>query len=188
MSAYKLMEPRDIIEVGFETNPFFKFYENNAREYPVRRSDGTTENIASMRFLQNVLQGNINPDNLPQTAYEISNHFLMLSRELVWENIRIEKYPNYPSRQKCLWLLKNQDQIERWKKILKLEPRSYSIVKVKATGRAIEVDSSHLPSDSEPLPTWYEKAYKYWEGAVTEDPLKEFLFVGKIKVTEVTHA
>jgi hypothetical protein len=184
-SPHEVMNRGDAIEVGKSTNPFFGFYENWTRTYPVRMKDGTTQHLPAIQFLRNVFEGNLTPDNLPKTALETARHFLMLARELVWENVRLLQAPDAPSRQRCIWLLKTPEEARKWVGILGFQRGCYSIVRVRATGKALDVDSNLLAADSEPLSKWYEKAGMYWHGETSASPMMETLFEGKLEVTEI---
>lgn len=184
-SAHDLMRRGDIIEVGGHISPFFRFYESYARMYPVRQQDGSVLNVPAIAFLNGVKDGSITSDNLPVTAWEISRHFMMLARELIWENIRLLEFQCEPSRQRCIWLLENEEQVRQWLRTLGFQPMTHWVVKVRATGRALKVDSRILAGDSEPLPVWYDRARRYWRGEMTADPHAEVLFAGTLHVEEI---
>ncbi len=65
------------------------------------------------------------------------------------------------------------------------EPGTYWIVKLRASGTALDADGRMLAGESEPLPAWYDKARKYWRGEMSEDPWPEVLFVGTATVEEI---
>jgi hypothetical protein len=44
----------------------------------------------------------------------VARHFVMLARERFWESVRLDKFPDRPSRQRCLCLcpsLENRGQL-----------------------------------------------------------------------------
>lgn len=184
-SAHAIMRRGDVVEVGDLTNPFFRYYETYARTYPVRNPSGEVQPVSAIAFLAHVKDGAINPDNLPLAAWEISRHFLMLAREVVWENIRLQEFPSEPSRQRCIWLVESEEQARFWVQMMGFSPMTYSIVKVRATGHALNTDGRLLAADSEPLPVWYDKARRYWSGEMTEAPHVEILFAGTLRVEEI---
>jgi len=109
----------------------------------------------------------------------------MLARELVWENVRISKFSEAPSREHCIWLIESMDDVIRWLNILGFNPNLYTVVRVRATGNALRVDSNFLAGDSEPLSIWFNKAHSYWGGELTQTPLPEVLFEGRLVVDEI---
>jgi len=127
----------------------------------------------------------IKSDALPEIAYQTANHFLMLARELFWENIRLAEFPDAPSRQKCIWLIESLDDVNRWITAFDFNPVQCSVAKVRATGRALKVDSNNLIGDSDPLPIWYEKARLYWAGTESTNPLPEVVFEGSLVVEKI---
>lgn len=184
-SPHDLMRRGSVIEIGGLTNPFFGLYETYARAYPLRKSNGSTEDVPAIAFLSGVKDGTIKSDNLPLAAWEISRHFMMLARELVWENIRLKEFPDEPSRQRCIWLLENDDQARAWLRTLAFPPNTHWVVKVRASGRALRVDSRFLAEDSELLAVWFDKARRYWRGEITDNPDPEVLFTGTLRVEEI---
>jgi len=186
MSPHPIMRCGDIFEIGGTSNPFFHFYEAYQRSYPVTdTSTGTIQQIPAMKFLRLVKDGTVTATELPTIARDTANHFLMLARELLWENVRLAEFPDAPSRQNCIWLIESMADVTNWISQLGFEQSHYSVVRVRATGKSLKVDSNFLAGDSEPLPVWLEKAHEYWSGMVTQTPLPEVLFVGHIEVDEI---
>jgi hypothetical protein len=138
-----------------------------------------------MKFLRLVKDGTVTSANLPTISSDTANHFLMLSRELLWENVRLVEFPDAPSRQRCIWLIESVADVKNWITRLGFKANRYSVVRVRATGRALNADGNCLAGDSEPLPVWFEKARAYWSSKNTPDPLPEVLFEGRIEVDEI---
>ena len=89
-SPYSPMQPGDVLEIGVQTNPFFHFYEAFQRTYPVTDSaTGKVIQVPAIKFLSSVSNGAVISDALPSIAVETAKHFLMFSRELLWENVRL---------------------------------------------------------------------------------------------------
>lgn len=185
-SPHDLMRLGTTIEIGRSSNPFFGIYETWQRAYGVTdRETGEVSQVPAMRFLRRVQEGSITTDSLPPIAYEVANHFLMLARELVWENIRLSEFPEAPSRQRCIWFTRTLDQARQWPPIMKFQPGTHWIVKLRASGTALDVDGRLLAAESEPLPAWYDMARRYWRGEMSADPWPEVLFVGTVTVEEI---
>jgi hypothetical protein len=185
-SPYRLMQVGDVIDVGSQSNPFFRFYEVHKRTYPV--TDSATKEVyqvPAMKFLSLAQEGTITSSTLPKIARDTANHFLMLARELFWENVRLSEYPDAPSRQRCIWLITSIEDTKAWLKTLKFQPPAYSVVRLCVSGRALHVDGSFLAGDSEPLPVWAEKSRAYWSGKQSSSPQQEVLFEGRVEVLEV---
>src|SRR4029077_20162471 len=99
--------PDQKIEVGNERNPFFKFYETTL-VYPVTNGDtGVLENVNAIEWLFRVRDKTIltSYEMVAAKAVEVSQHYMMLARELVLEQVRLEEFGSEPpSRQTCLYL------------------------------------------------------------------------------------
>lgn len=177
------MQVGERLSVGQEENPFFAFYRKPRFEL-VNGPGGTVELVPAMAFLRRVILGNITPSNLPQTAYDIANHFVMLSRELLWEAIRASDYPEAPSRQRALWLLPDLAAVRHWQARLKHPAeKATQVVEVLATGVVHVCDAALLTGDSEALDDTYRKARDYWSGMIAAQGSEpEILFRGELEV------
>ena len=186
LSPHAIMRRGDVFEIGTTTNPFFRFYEVHQRTYPVTETPtGVVHQVPAMKFLRLVKDGTVTSTDLPTIARDTANHFLMLARELLWENVRLAEFRDAPSRQRCIWLIQSLVDVKRWIEHIGFKVNHYSVVRVRASGRALNVDGNYLAGDSEPLPVWFEKARAYWNGTNTQNPLPEVLFEGRIKVDEI---
>jgi hypothetical protein len=166
------------IEVGKATNPFMGYYDK-ARTYSVKHGN-TTQKIPALKFLREVNKGKIECADIARQAHKIANHYSMLSRELIMEEIRLQIAPTAPSRKTCLWVVDELPLAEYWSK--KIGGTS-QIVKLSLTGCIHRCDAKHLMNESEPLADTYAKAERYWLGQVSKDPLPEILFAGSATVT-----
>jgi Protein of unknown function (DUF2441) len=167
------------IEIGQSHNPFFIFYERTRTE-PVHFED-RIEHFPAINFLHNVKDGKLNCPNLPIIAYNIAKHFQMLSRELVYESVRLEIDRTLPSRQSCLWASYSVEQAADWAR----RCGANSIAKIHVAGRIFEADAALLMADSEPLSTTIARANRYWRGHLSENPELELLIVGHATVLEI---
>ena len=195
-SRHDLMRRGSIIEIGKSSNPFFGFYETWQRSYNVRnKTTGATEAVPPIQFLRRIKDKDITLDDqnvFPQLSLEVARHFMMLARELVWETVRLNELPEAPSRQRCIWLTRTIEQAREWLPRMnldpKLQPQTYWIVSVRATGRALEVDGGFLAGDAELLSVWHEKARQYWRGEKTASPQSEVIFDGTVEVLDIIGA
>jgi len=168
-----------VFTVGHEINPFMGYYDK-ARTYRVNGPEGE-EKVPALRFLRQVKRGRITCHDLPKQAYNIANHYSMLARELIMEEVRRDIAPDAPSRKTCLWVADELSLAAHWQKKLGGTSR---MLKLSLTGVLHRGDAKYLNNESEPLPKTYGKAQRYWEGQMTEDPLPEFLFSGTATVVE----
>ena len=170
-----------VFDVGSNTNPFFGFYEG-VRAYPVQTPNGQVE-VPAIKFLKSVRDGTINCPNLAQIATDIAEHYVMLARELIMEQVRIDIAPDAPSRQRCLWLADTLDEAKNWQARLR---GNGLIASLKLSGTIHRADASHLLGDSEQLATTYARARSNWNGEQSCKPELETLFCGTATVLAIS--
>jgi hypothetical protein len=169
-----------VLNVGAEYTPYFGFYEG-ARTYPVTLENGATVQVPAVKFLKQVQAGNINCQILPTIAAEVAQHYVMLCRELIMEEIRLAEFSGEPpSRQRCLYACESIDEARYWKQFVGL---GSTICELTCKGTTARVDASLLLGDSEPLSVTKDRARKYWRGEASDTPQWETLFVGEAEVT-----
>jgi len=185
-SKYDFLKKGEIIHIGKTFNPFFNYYEIR-KEFPIDWPNGITTRNPAMNFLSLVKAGKINCPDLPNISHEIAEHFMLLARESIFENIRTKDFSDFPSRQRCIWLLRDEGEVAYWWKRLKCKSES-QWVKLSATGKAFYADARFLHGDSEPISQSIAKARKYWRGVVSDIPELEAIFEGELRVLEVLKA
>lgn len=164
-------------EVGNIHNPFFGFYENEIK-YTVSDPSGQIK-VKAIKFLSLVKDGKINCPTLPKTAHEIAEHYIMLVRELIMEEVRKEVAPDAPSRKSCLWVVENIDQARHWVGRLGGNSR---IARLSMDGTIHRADANLMLGDSEPLSRTYANAHSYWQGEMSDSPEPEVIFSGTTTV------
>jgi hypothetical protein len=173
------------ISIRDEHNPFFRFYET-VLEYPT--TDGQTgglTNINAVEWLHRVRQKTIltSYEMLAEKAFEVSQHYMMLARELIMEQIRLEEFGGEPpSRQSCLFV---SDTIEEAKGWIPLLGGQGAVCELICTGTMHRADSRLMVKVSQPLSVTKDKARAYWRGEASADPRMETLFAGDAVVSAV---
>ncbi|WP_088011560.1 DUF2441 domain-containing protein [Gottfriedia acidiceleris] len=107
-------------------------------------------------------------------------------REVILEMVRLQEYPEYPSRLSCLYAAKSYEDSLKWKEIFdSFNRKVLQIVKLRVNGSSFEGDGNLLPKeDGLPFAKKIEQAREYWMGNVKND-LPELLINGKIEVVEI---
>ncbi|MGG0704935.1 DUF2441 domain-containing protein [Bacillus paramobilis] len=107
-------------------------------------------------------------------------------RETIVEMVRLQEYPNYPSRLSCLYAAKSYEDALKWKALFDSYNREVlQIVKLQVIGHCFEGDGSLLPKeDGIPFSQKIEQAREYWKGNIGNE-LPELLINGKIEVVEI---
>lgn len=144
-------------------------------------------------FIQ-ILQGhdtnevlNLNKENT-EVAIKYVDQTIRAIREVIVEMVRLQEYPEYPSRLSCLYAAKSYEDALKWKKLFDSYNRNVlQIVKLRVIGNSFEGDGNLLPKeDGAPFAQKIEQAKEYWKGNVTNE-LPELLINGKIEVVEIIH-
>ncbi|ENQ3079566.1 DUF2441 domain-containing protein [Bacillus cereus] len=144
-------------------------------------------------FIQ-ILQGhdtneglNLNKENT-EVAIKYVDQTIRAIREVIVEMVRLQEYPEYPSRLSCLYAAKNYEDALKWKELFDSYNRNVlQIVKLRVIGNSFEGDGNLLPKeDGAPFSQKIEQAKEYWKGNVTNE-LPELLINGTIEVVEIIH-
>ena len=121
--------------------------------------------------------------NLVNLMKGITHNDRLDLREYILENIRLQYYPDRPSRFKCIWLT-DEESLDRWYKIIDRHNAGFSIYEMDVEGNVFK-SADHLL----PQPCWSnglieEVAHKYWnpkESDLTKND-REYLFEGRARV------
>lgn len=179
----KAFAANEVVRIGDTDNPFFGFYEN-AREYPVTEN-GVVVQVKAVNWLKRVRAGTLQPHSvqvLASIAAEVTEHYVMLCRELLMEQIRQEEFNDEPpSRQRCLYGCDTLDEARYWNTRI---GDNGTICELTCTGTIHRADARLLLGDSEPLSVTKDRARKYWRGEAGDNPEWETLFVGDATVTD----
>lgn len=118
---------------------------------------------------------------------ELEHHTSVALRELALEQVRVEKYPNYPSRMACLYVSKTLEEAEKWfDYFVSLGRPTFQIVKLQVNGNVFYGDAEKCfdgkLSEKENLTL----AKKYWKNEdFNENAIIEMLVDGDIEVIEI---
>jgi hypothetical protein len=182
--------------IGAIKNPFVGFYDKNS--FGVRDPNSgmfyTTDYIAAA--MRNYIKtGRKEKDKNLSTFYhfdtektteeliKVLNDYLLLVREWIFEEVRKEFFPNLPSRQRCLWVIPDDEKaIQYWWNEMGKEGK---LLKLELTGKIHQTNQQCLAQTTQSLNEIRMKAFKYWAGASGIDSSQdEYLFEGFVKVLE----
>lgn len=129
---------------------------------------------------------------LAGTAREVIRSYVELVRELEFESIRRDEFPDLPSRKHCLWASETFEDAARW--VATLTPgKSVQIVRLQVVTAKIHLAfGGHLYSPREGrsleasnMTELQEAARGYWRGTPHARGEAELLMEGEFKVLEV---
>jgi hypothetical protein len=119
-----------------------------------------------------------NPIKTLKETIDSLGNALKICRELAFESIRKEFYPELPSRQKCIWLMPdNEKSLELWKNTIHNEHQK--IFKVTADGNIHRAVQKWLIGGTFSLNKWITLAHKYWKGEDSGSIEDEIIFEEK---------
>lgn len=120
---------------------------------------------------------------------ELEYPVMVALRELALEEVRQEKYPDYPSRMGCLYVSETLQESIQWADYFIRRGRpTFQIVKVKVTGNRFMGDATKCFDGVTSKEQNLSMAEKYWENGPNppgEPPINEFLVSGDIEVVEI---
>lgn len=139
-----------------------------------------------------IVSENISDEGLMLNAEDSSivNRYLDHSsrsiRETITEMVRLQEFPDYPSRLCCLYVARNYEEVLGWKKVFESYNRKIlQIVRLKTDGHYFIGDANYLPDlETTSFDRKIEQARCYWKG-YSDDIFLEVLIDGNIEVLEI---
>ncbi|KKL10712.1 hypothetical protein LCGC14_2553090 [marine sediment metagenome] len=173
------------ISFGSEYNLFFNNYRIDNRSFYCLFNGKEYHYID---YLYNIAS------KLPETDENIRNRGKIIElglqrstiilREYLFENIRKINFPDYPSRQKGLWLIESIDSLKYWKDTI-FNKKGDIVLKLKVNGKAHKSYAEFIQADVFSLDLWEEMAFNYWKGTKGEELKSEIIFEGDVEVIEI---
>ena len=164
--------------IGEKFNNFY--YEIYNTEHLKDEKDAN-EHLINMRKEQNLILNNDTSNLIFQTV----NDDAMITRELMFEEVRKEEYTYLPSRLKCLYVCKTKKEMNDWINIFnRTNKKNFQLLKLKLTGKIFVGDASFILRQNISLNRKKEQAKMYWSGK-KKNNINEYLFVGTAVVEEV---
>lgn len=126
------------------------------------------------------------------TAYNaktLEHHTSVALRELALEEVRLKKFPQYPSRMRCLYVTKTLDEAENWANFfVKIKRPTFQIVKLEIEGNYFMGDATKCFEGQLDKELNLKLAEQYWENKVDENDkhfICEMLVDGHITIIEI---
>lgn len=118
---------------------------------------------------------------------KLEHHTSVALRELALEKVRIEKYPDYPSRMACLYVSKTIEEAENWfSYFIDLGRPTFQIVKLVVDGNVFFGDAEKCFDGRLTEEENLTLAEKYWENKdFDKSSILEMLVDGNIEVIEI---
>ena len=146
------------------------------QEYEFQNSDVLEELCRTLPQLRQILSSLMDLVSHGKYASE-------LLKELVFENVRQEKFPSLPSRKRCIYLLELENHTAAIQRFGFSTERPTAVrVEVENAGDLFHADASLLNCNLLKYKQLTEQAERYWSGERSSKPLLEYLYVGEFTI------
>ncbi len=127
-----------------------------------------------------------NQINTLKESLDCLRNTILINRELIFESVRNEFFPNLPSRQKCIWLIpNNDDSLDFWINILKSKGSHHKLFRIETVNGTIhKATQQWLEGGTISINQWQHMATNYWKGVNSGKIDDEILYQGRIKILE----
>lgn len=134
-------------------------------------------------------------NGLPENDGNVNNlalHYMKAVRELIFEEVRTEFFPGHPSRNRCIWVIPDNEHISvalrYWiRQVANTNPDA-KIAKLNLTGKLHRANQMYLGERGwvYPFDAIRQNAFKYWTGVNGVNSHEdECLFEGFINIEEI---
>ena len=184
-SADKMMKVGQVYEFGKTSNLFWGFYENVLMRYPEPPYSGLyAEKLAQDHFNSAAFSDL----QLTRKVFDFERNAIkdlaMFIRELVFEEIRRDKYPELPCRRSCIWVCR-KESIKNWIGWLEQPGLTQRVLRIVVTGKVHTGCQEYLYSDSMNYTQYRQNAVAYWSGeSVGKSVYEETIACGQVNVLE----
>ncbi|QWI43369.1 DUF2441 domain-containing protein [Bacillus mycoides] len=163
-----------------QTNTLFHFFFEREQ---LNSNDEDSIQILKRHYINEELH--INNENA-KVVLNYIDQTIRAVRETIVEMVRLQEFPEYPSRLSCLYASKSYEDALKWKALFDSYNRDVlQIVKLRVIGSSFEGDGNLLPKeDGIPFAQKMEQAREYWKGNVRNE-LPELLINGRIEVVGI---
>lgn len=120
---------------------------------------------------------------------ELEYPLMVALRELALEEVRREKFPEYPSRMACLYASSDEEPAVRWADyFVRLGRPTYAVVELEVNGRCFIGDALNCFDGTPDAATNRYMAERYWRNEPNDEgkePIREMLVDGDICVVRI---
>ena len=121
-----------------------------------------------------------------ELLFNTVNNDAFVIRELALEEVRKNKYPDYPSRLNALYVTKDKEDAIKWGSILKRNGKiCKQILTLELTGTIFIGDGNLIKRQNISYQEQIKIAEKYWNQ--TSNKIEEYLFYGQAKVIDIDY-
>lgn len=118
----------------------------------------------------------------------LEHHLDVALRELAMEQVRLERYPQYPSRMACLYVSRDLEPARQWAAYFaRLGRPTYAVAELEVEGRCFVGDAINCFDGTTDQADNLARAERYWQNAPNGEgePIWEMLVDGDIRVLRI---
>jgi len=180
----------DQLSIGSYENYYYKNFNTRKLgikldedfQYAYRYIDKIWTECESIEFDETIKRETLNKlRNVLNISHQALKIYTQLVRELVYEGIRKEEFPEMPSRTSGIWVCSDIESLKFWRN--ELPPGR--VLGLKLTGKTFRGNNKFLGCDTYPLDQYKLNARKYWSGVKVKSYKDEILFEGEVEVNEI---
>lgn len=187
-------KPQFEIGDSFENNLCNRFRDTSTVPYDlIDNSAIINKEKGFFKFLDEISESeniiDFNNSELKKKVIDTININCLFLNARYWENIfeevRQKEFKNLPSRKKCIYVCEGIEELMVWYKKLIDESKSENaiIYELKLDEeRVFKCDANILEMDILTDSQFEDKAWEYWSGKRTDNPLIENLYTGKVQI------
>lgn len=121
----------------------------------------------------------------------VLSDYVLFARETIFEEIREKHFPHMPSRQRCVWLIPDSENLDKrlkfWLKEKKAFPNNCQILKLSCSGKVHYANQQYLSTFIGTFNKFRGNAFMYWSGCdVNEQSIDiECILEGFVRVEDI---
>lgn len=114
-----------------------------------------------------------------------------LLKEYIFEEVRVNYYPNLPSRKRCMFLFDPETNINEYAALLNFDMEKYNLVEIETAeenSKMLRVNMDLLNCNLKYYNEIIAMAHEYWKGTSEISLNTEILFEGEFKILQILHS
>lgn len=158
--------------IGLHENEYCAFFNDNAHNYEDKNTHKVFSLPAIMEAMVNYLEtGEKDPQIEPYFSFDPLNTIKLMRkvimnysryiREFLFEEVRKEHFPTYPSRKNGIWVISKREHIAYWINTLGVDEKGV-VYEVELTGKIHEANHMSIKLTTNSFNGIRQQAYKYW--------------------------
>lgn len=158
--------------IGLCENEYCAFFNDNAHNYEDKNTHKVFSLPAVMETMVHYLEtGEKDSQFVPYFSFDpldtiklmrkVIMNYSRYIREFIFEEVRKEHFPIYPSRKNGMWVISKREHVAYWIKTLGVDEKSV-VYEVELTGKIHEANHMNIKLTTNSFNGIRQQAYQYW--------------------------